>query len=389
MDKLTKKAVQFGAGNIGRGFIGALLSESGYRVVFADINAEIIEALQVKESYTIHILDVHSDTQIIKNFTGVLSNTRQILEEIAEAEIITTAVGAPVLPVIARTIAEGIEKRRELAIEVPLNIIACENMVRASSSLKEAVYGYLTKDGKEYAGRLIGFPNSSVDRIVPPFNAAEKGADPLDVGVESFYEWIVEEPEFKGEVPCIKGMKLTDNLVAYVQRKLFTLNCGHAITAYLGFLAGKETIGESIRDHAIAHQVKKAMGQSGGALCKVYGFNPEEHAAYIEKIIERFKNPYIKDEVSRVGRDPLRKLGAHDRIIAPLHICYELGLPYDALIEGAAAALHYRNDEDKSAVQMHQIIEENGISVGVARITGLVEGSELHKELLAAYQKIA
>lgn len=115
---------------------------------------------------------------------------------------------------------------------------------------------------------------------------------PIDVVVENYYEWNVEEASFKGAVPQINGMNLADNLMAYIERKLFTLNTGHCITAYLGNYKGFKTIDESIADEEIFKTVKKAMQQSGMALVNKYGFDKDAHFKYIDKILNRFKNPY-------------------------------------------------------------------------------------------------
>lgn len=189
-----KKAIQFGAGNIGRGFIGALLSQADYHVVFADINEEMINELNNKKSYQIHILDLEQRQETITNVSGVLSNGPDIVNTIEEADIITTAVGPNVLKMIASTLAAGIEARRASG-QGTLNIIACENMVGATSHLKEQVYTHLSAEARAYADEHVGFANCSVDRIVPPY----EGENILDVGVESFYEWIVEEPSSRGK----------------------------------------------------------------------------------------------------------------------------------------------------------------------------------------------
>ena len=142
------------------------------------------------------------------------------------------------------TFAKAIAARHEAKLEQPLNIIACENAVRASSQLKEHVLSHLNEEQKAYCNEWVGFPDCSVDRIVPPVRTE----NPIDVVVEAFYEWNVEEKSFVGEVPHIAGMNLADNLIAYIERKLFTLNTGHAITAYIGKLRGKATIDESIAE---------------------------------------------------------------------------------------------------------------------------------------------
>ncbi len=376
-------AIQFGAGNIGRGFIGALLVQSGYKLIFADVNEKVINALREQGEYTIHIMDLDKREEKVSGVTGILSNGPDIVPAIASADLITTAVGPNVLKIIAGTLAQGIEARAK-ANAGNLNIIACENMVGASSFLKEQVYTHLSDESKKYADQHVGFPNSSVDRIVPPFT----GENPLDVGVEAFYEWIVEEPAFKGPVPRIEGMKLTDNLVAYVQRKLFTLNSGHAITAYLGNRKGHQTVEDSINDPEIQGYVLAAMRQSGAALVKLYGFDEAEHEKYIQKIAKRFQNPHIRDEVLRVGREPLRKLGAKDRIIGPAQMAADLGLPHDALLRGAAAALRYDNPEDPQSVQVQSLIKDKGIEAAVIETTGLSAENPMHAQIVAAYKAL-
>ncbi|OAB28332.1 mannitol-1-phosphate 5-dehydrogenase [Paenibacillus macquariensis subsp. defensor] len=377
-----KKAIQFGAGNIGRGFIGALLSQASYHVVFADINEQMINELNEKKSYQIHILDLEQRQETITNVSGVLSNGPDIINELAEADFVTTAVGPNVLKIIASTIAKGIEARREARRGI-LNIIACENMVGGSKHLEEQVYSHLSEEGKSYAKDNVGFANCSVDRIVPPY----QGDNILDVGVESFYEWIVEEPSLKGEAPQIPGMKLTDNLLAYVQRKLFTLNTGHAITAYLGYLDGIETIEEAINNDSIRKVVRQAMEESGDALIKKHGFDKEEHYKYIDKIEKRFKNPYIRDEVIRVGREPLRKLGPADRLVGPANIAIDYGLPHEALLKGIAAAFHYDNSQDLQSKELQEQIAEKGIEAVVSSVTGFTKGSEDHRIICEQYAK--
>ncbi|KAF8246574.1 hypothetical protein K440DRAFT_650835 [Wilcoxina mikolae CBS 423.85] len=375
---MTKNALHFGAGNIGRGFIGALLSDSGYHVTFADVVEKLITALNEHGEYVITILDVAPEepTKKITNVSGVLSSDPDALTAaIKEAEIITTAVGPNVLRIISRSLAAGIIKRKEAGKEY-LNIIACENMTGASAHLKDEILKHLpTPEDKEYLEEYVGFPNCAVDRIVPPFTPPADG-NILSVGVEAFFEWIVEEPEFKGPRPEIHGMKLTDNLVAYVQRKLFTLNCGHATTAYLGYLKGYKTVDESLKDPAIAETVYGAMKESGDALCKKHGFSPEEHAKYIEKIMNRFRNPYIKDDVARVGREPLRKLGPADRLVGPAKMADEYGLPKKNLLKAIAACLLYDNPEDKQSVQLKKDIEEKGLEEVVEDVLGFKKGSE-------------
>ena len=378
-----KKAIQFGAGNIGRGFIGGLLSNAGYHVVFADVNEAILNGINNEKEYKILVKDVECFEQTITNISAVSSISDDIIKEIEEAEIITTAVGPLVLKRIAPTIAKGIQARKNHENKNYLNIIACENAVGATAILKEEVVKALNEEEIAYMEQYIGFPNCSVDRIVPPCT----NENPLDVTVENFYEWNVEEAKIKGEVPQIEGMNLVGDLIAYVERKLFTLNTGHAITAYLGYLAGYKTVDESIKDEKIATIVKAAMQESGQGLVKKHGLDLEAHYKYIDKILNRFKNPYLNDDVKRVGREPLRKLGAKDRLVNPLMTAKSYGISVDNLIIGIGAALHYDNPEDAQSVELQQTIKDLGVKEAVKKISE-IQDEELLNAIEAAYQKL-
>ena len=182
-------------------------------------------------------------------------------------------------------------------------------------------------------------------------------------------------------------MTLVDDLMAYIERKLFTLNTGHCITAYLGNLRGIPTIDKAIADEEIFGIVSAAMKESGAGLIKKYGFDPEKHAAYIKKIIGRFKNPYLQDDVTRVGREPLRKLSPTDRLIKPMTTAAGYGLPVDHLVIGAGAALHYDNPNDKQSVELQEKIGAQGVRAAAAEITGLTDEGLLDA-IVAEYEKL-
>ncbi|HAJ73268.1 MAG TPA: mannitol-1-phosphate 5-dehydrogenase [Lachnospiraceae bacterium] len=379
-----KTAVMFGAGNIGRGFIGMLLAQAGYKVIFGDVNPAIIDRLAQDKKYTVHILDVNKKDYVIENVDGIMSNGPEIVDALAEASIVTTAVGLVILPRIAGTFADGIKARKANGSTEYMNIIACENAIRASSQLKEHVYKLLNDEEKAYADQYVGFPDCSVDRIVPPV----RNEIPTDVVVEEYYEWHVEKASFKGEVPEIEGMDPAENLDAYIERKLFTLNTGHCITAYIGYQKGLGTIKEAIEDPEIYAVVEAAMQQSGAGLVKKYNFDPEAHAAYIKKIISRFKNPYLKDDCTRVGREPLRKMAPTDRLTKPVTTALSYGLPVDKLLQGVGAALRYDNPEDKQSVEMQQMIAEKGVVEAYKEISGITDEAVI-AQVKAAYDSFA
>ena len=377
-----KKAIQFGAGNIGRGFIGYLLGRSGYRLVFADVFDNVIDEINKEKHYTIYIKDVELEEIEVDSISAVNSTTDAIVDEILNADIITTAVGPLNLVKIAPAIAKGIVKRMNSDSKEYLNIIACENAIYASRSLKEDVYKNLNDKEKAYADKYIGFPSCSVDRIVPP----SKNEKMLDVTVENYFEWNVEKNEFKGGVPDVYGMNPVDNLLPYIERKLFTLNTGHAITAYTGRLKGYKTIEESIADKDIENLVRAAMRESGRALIKEFGFDEKTHFAYIEKILKRFTNPYLQDDVNRVGREPIRKLSPEERLVKPLNTALSYDLCVDHLIQGIGNALHFDSKDDKQAIELQEMIKKDGLEETIKEVTK-IKDSKVIEKIIKAYKE--
>lgn len=378
------RAIHFGAGNIGRGFIGKILADAGWSVTFADVNETLVGLIVRDGRYPVDIVGSGSRREEVTGVTAISSIGDEIVARIASADLVTTAVGPAVLPKIAPTIARGLEARVAAGNHAPLNIIACENTIRGTTQLKEAVFGHLPASVAAVVSVEVGFADSAVDRIVPPAPPVE--GEPLAVTVEEFSEWIVDRTQLKGWARDIPGMELTDDLMAFVERKLFTLNTGHAITAYLGFEKGLPTIRDAIEDTGIRAVVKAAMEESGAVLIRRYGFDPVKHAAYIDKILGRFANPFIRDDVARVGREPLRKLGKGDRLIRPLLGTLEYDLPHPNLIKGIAAALHYRNDGDPQAVEMQATIAEVGVAAAVDRFSGNALPAGVLAEIATAAQ---
>ncbi|PIJ48284.1 mannitol-1-phosphate 5-dehydrogenase [Erwinia sp. OLTSP20] len=380
------KALHFGAGNIGRGFIGKLLADAGIALTFADVNQTVLDALNARKGYPVRVVGEQAQLEQVSGVDAINSTSEEVISKIAQVDIVTTAVGPQILERIAPGIAKGLAKRSDSGNTHPLNIIACENMVRGTSQLKGYVLNALPASYHPWVEQHVGFVDSAVDRIVPPAESASQ--DPLEVTVETFSEWIVDKTQFKGALPQIPGMELTDNLMAFVERKLFTLNTGHAITAYLGQLYGHKTIRDAILDKKVRTIVKGAMEESGAVLIKRYQFDPARHAAYIDKIIGRFENPYLKDDVERVGRQPLRKLSAGDRLIKPTLGTLEYHLPHANLVTGIAAAMHYHSEQDPQAQELATLLAEKGPQATLVQISGLDSHSEVVAAVVKAYHTI-
>lgn len=376
------RALHFGAGNIGRGFIGLLLSQSGYEVIFSDVNQSLVAELKRRGAYTVTLANEAKDQLQVTGVTAIDgTQIDEVASAVAEADLVTTAVGVNILKHIAAGIARGIEKRIENG-KGQLHIIACENAIGGSTQLKEQVYGHLGEETKAKADQLVAFPDAAVDRIVP----IQHNEDPLEVTVEPFYEWVVDESAmFEGYQP-VKGVHYVKNLLPYIERKLFTVNTGHCAAAYLGSLSGKETIQQAMADEAIVREVKASLEETGAALVARYGFDEAEHDRYIEKIIGRFRNDQLTDEVTRVGRSPIRKLSPNDRLVKPALLAYEQGIKPVQLAKVMAAALCFVNAEDPEAVELQQSIKDKGVGPTITDYTTISEDHPVYKLILESYE---
>ena len=373
------KAVHFGAGNIGRGFVGLLLHDAGYEVVFADVNAELIDALAASDHYVVHEVGAGARDRRVDGYRAVNSQTDApaLIAELENADVATTAVGPSILRFIAPHLVAALRARP--ADAPPLVIMACENAINATDQLHDEIASLSSPEEWRELGAKAVFANTAVDRIVPG-QAPDAG---LDVTVETFFEWAIERPPFGAAVPDIPGAHFVDDLAPYIERKLFTVNTGHAATAYLGFLAGHQRISDALADPAVAAGVERALGETSALIVAKHGFTAEEQAAYRARILERFRNPELPDTVERVGRQPLRKLGRHERFIGPASELAVAGLPVEGLLGAVAAALRFDVPADPESVELQQLLAAREPAAFVHEVTGIAAGHPLEPGLVA------
>lgn len=378
------RATHFGAGNIGRGFIGEILAKNGFSIDFVDINATIIDALNERKEYTIELADENKEQIHVENVDGLnnQTNPEAVVASVAAADIVTTAIGPNVLPFIAELIAKGIQKRKAENNTAPLDVIACENMIGGSQFLFKKVMEYLTDSDLEYVEAYVGFPNAAVDRIVP----IQHHEDPLFVSVEPFSEWVVDQTQCKNKELHLTDVTYVEDLEPYIERKLFSVNTGHATVAYTGANAGYKTIDEAIGHQEVLDQLRAVLAETGSLLIAKWGFDQEQHQAYINKIVGRFENPHISDSIDRVARTPIRKLGYDERFIRPIRELKARGLGYMHLIEVVAMILKYNDPQDEQSVQLQTMLKDQSLETVIAEVTG-VDDNTLIAEIIAEYNK--
>ncbi len=348
---MSKKAVMYGGGNIGRGFIGQVLSSSGYEVTFIDVNKELLNNLNTYKEYPVRVLKGESyDEIIVKNISGTDgTDIEAVSDAIAEADICATAVGVNVLKFVAEPFKKGIVKRFAKEDAKPLDIIICENLIGADEFLKGLISSLMTEEERKYLDK-VGFVEASIGRMVPVQTDEMKDGNPLRVCVEKYDRLPVDKAAFKGEIPEIENLVPYSPFSYYIERKLFVHNMGHATTAYLGKLMSLDYIWESISVSEIELVVLRAMSSSAAALSVKYNIPFKELLSHVENLVYRFSNKQLKDTADRVGGDIKRKLSKNDRMIGSYNLCKETGVDNSFIAIGIAAALLFeREGEEKLA----------------------------------------
>ncbi len=355
-----KKFVMYGAGNIGRGFIGQLFSDSGYSVGFVDINQEVIARLNADKEYPVDVVTNEGTVeQIVKNVYGIDgTNIDLVAEEIAAADAMATAIGVNVLKFIAKPISAGLKLRFERNAK-PLNIIICENLIGADEFLK----GLIKAQIPEYADRIdkeIGFVEASIGRMVPVMTEEKKAGNPLRVYVEPYNILPVDKNAFKGEIPEIANLYPFAPFNLFIQRKLFMHNMSHAICAYLGYLRNYDFIYEAVADFDVKYVAYKALVQSAFAVSTENGTEIAPLLSHAENLIYRFSNKALGDTVARVGKDTIRKLGSNDRLVGALKLAEKHGLPAEYICIGIAAGMKFDPAGDDNSKEVCEFAKANG-----------------------------
>ncbi|BDR55580.1 mannitol-1-phosphate 5-dehydrogenase [Xylocopilactobacillus apis] len=377
-----KKAVHFGAGNIGRGFVGEILSENNFSINFVDVNDSLIDALSSRKSYEIELADESHKHVVVENVSGInnAKDPQKVIDTIVEADVITTAIGPKILPIIAPLIAQGLDERLKTN-KNPIDVIACENMIGASQSLKDDVYKSLKNQGD--ADQYVGFPNAAVDRIVP----AQNHDDLLMVTVEPFHEWVVDASQMKNSDLKLEGVHYVPDLEPYIERKLFTVNTGHATIAYMGHYLGYQDIKTAISDEKVLAQLHAVLAETGGLLIKKWKFDGSELESYQDEVVGRFMNPDLSDAISRIARTPIRKLGYNERFIRPIRETDKFDLPNEHLIDTVGMLLHYSEPSDEEAVELRKELDNaHDLNATIEKLTGLSSG-DLVDKIRKSYEK--
>lgn len=366
-------AIIFGAGNVGRGFLGQLFSESGYEVVLVDVDEPLVRGLAQHGRYTIRLVDNDwLDEVTVAPVRALLAgDVDGVAQAVAAAGIAATAVGVRALPFVAPVLAAGIAQRAATGIAAPLNIIVCENLKDAAATLCAMVEQHLPAGLRPYLHEHIGFVDTVIGRMAPPLTPELHAADPTLILVEPYKVLPVDRSTWRGPAPQVVGLDLCGNFPAYTARKLYIHNCGHAVLAYLGHLAGHEYGYQALSDPSIRPWFEAALAESKAGIVAVHGVDLAWLDAHIADLTRRFANRALGDTILRLGRDPLRKLSPDDRLVGAARLAERAGVTPDALSRAIAAAYRFDDPRDPLAVALQVRLAAEGFDAVLAAVSGI------------------
>ena len=293
---MSQSIVIFGAGSIGRSFIGQLFSRGGFEAVFIDVDEALIAALNRVGEYTVVIREGgRPDERIAVGPVRAVAavNRDAVRRELAAADYIATSVGMNALGGVFPLLAEGIEARTR-----PVDIVIAENLHGAARFFREGLLRHLSDP---QALSRVGLVETSIGKMVPIMRPEDLREDPLQVFAESYNTLIVDAEGFIGGVPRIEGLQPVSPVAAWVDRKLFIHNLGHAAAAYLGYRRDPEYtwLWEPLEEEDILQRVRGAMGEAGEALLLEYPgvFTRGEMEAHIDDLLRRFRNRALGETV--------------------------------------------------------------------------------------------
>jgi len=306
------KSLVIGAGAVGRGFVAPLLAAHGAAVDFVDTNPALLASLSARNSYLTAVAGPRGHVLIRVRYGR--ASAPEALTDVAQYDAVFVSTGA-----------------RQFSASAPLlrearAVFVLENLRTAALQLRAAT---------GTARIWFGIPEAVVSNTAPPALLErdalcvvaepgdlilERGGEPL--GLDTGVIW-ADASELERRWAC----------------KFFIHNASHAVAAFLGSLADYHLVHDAMADPRIAPVVESTIRSVTRALVDLGRVDAPFAVSYMERELQRFRNPLLHDQISRVARDPLRKLGAEDRLMQALELVLAAGHDPHAIMTGIAAGL--------------------------------------------------
>lgn len=382
-----KKSILFGAGKIARGFLGQLLYLSDFEITFVDVYEPIVSVLNEKKTYHVHVLgdeSLDSDVTHIKAY--LFDEKESIYHTFYESDIAFVSVGGNHLTDVAKSLADifnrfGIQKKIK-------NIIVCENWRDAANTFKTAMLKFLNEENKNLFEEFIGVSEAVLMRTATQPDEELAKLYPQDVWVQNFWYLPIDGSRIKEAIPKIQCVELLDEFGNFLTQKMYTNNTSNAVIAYSGYLLGYEILAEAANSLEISALLDDAYKEINQILVAELGVDEKQQMEFSQKARAKYCDWTIVDKVIRHGKDPIRKLGPQDRLIAPCRMALKHGIYPKTLMDTIAKALYFDEPSDAEAVKLKMLRQQKGVEYVLQTVCGLDKNERLYHEVLKSVEQI-
>ena len=383
------KAVILGAGRIGRGFVTQLLTLNNVDITYFDASDAMVEQMNQIGHYTIHVLG-HSDLDLEVDHVKAYSTSD--IDQLAacwkESDFIFTACGGKNMPSVGKTIGQAFKKLVTIGGVHLSNIITCENWIDPAKDLEEAILSCLDEKEAKLFKENVGVGESVILCTGTGAPDPSKVINPIDTWVQNFKYLPIDKDAIKTEIPNWEYIEFVDNFGHLLTQKLYTNNTSCGSVAYLGHLKGLTYMAEAANDVEIEPIMDEIYNEINQALIQGMGIDAESQYAFSKRAKAKYTDRDIVDKLTRIARDPLRKLRPEDRLIGPSKIALSIGVKPAAIALATAAALFYDEPNDESAMKLQEMRKEHGVEYILQNVCQLKPEEELYQMILNSIDEL-
>lgn len=385
------RAVVIGPGRVGCGYLAPLLLRAGWEVTLVVRSAEGTRSIERNRRFRVRVTrgaGAHPpgdglEPGTVTEFGGVKAvelGSDRFNQAVADADLVCTAIRPGGFSQLARPLALALAARgRGRALEVWV----VENDYRASA-LGQAVQRVADEAGMRLPA--IAFAGAVAHAVVGRGSWYEPG--PPEFVSDAWRTMVVERCAGENQALDLPGIQFTTgSYTARLREKLYVFNSGHAIAAYLGWLRGHATIDQAVADPFLHPIVAGSMLEARRALLCAHPELGDDLYGPVEEALRRFRDHELADPVTRVARDPLRKLAPDDRLLGPVDLIRRTTgrIPaYFAL--GVAGALLYRASGDRQACTLADHLSAHGVMEVLADVCHLGPDDPFAEAIAARYR---
>ena len=378
--------VVIGSGRTAGGFVAPLLAAAGWRTVLVGRDSSVVVAVAASGEVRLRTGGPSGRERRIANVSALRIDDPRLTKEIVDADLVATAVGPGALSLVGRQLAGPLRVRMDAGR--PLNILTFENH-RRSPQLLTAGLLETRPSLAPHIGRTIGIAGAAVWRTIA---ARTIGPHGVRYDADRVNECHVDGAALLDGLPPKDGslprLQLSDAYDDRIVEKLWLFDAGHAAAAFLGWAASCATIAEAMELPEIGRIVAAVVDEAAFAFAARQRLRPGGETLPPRdgyRILSRYADPRLADPVTRVAREPGRKLGPDDRLIGPAAACLAAGIRPVALATAAASALRYANRSDAQARHLGVERRRLGPEESLAIVSGLPPNDDLSRLICDRY----